>query len=241
MALIRNADVGQGLSDAIVLDLGDLERRGEHMRAVAKAEIKKMLAEGRAERERIVAGAHEAGHEAGYAEGKREGLEAGREAGTEQAHAEHERVLTSLEAAWRATLDGFERARADLLLEARQDVLRLALALAEKVVKRTVEVDEGVAAEQLAAILALVTAPTRLHVRIHPDDRAAVERALPRLTARLGGLEHIDLVEDASLSRGSCVAESAGGAAIDATIDGQLDRMVRALLPDGPAAERDAA
>jgi len=241
VALIRKADVTEGMSDAIVLDLGDLERRAEHMRELARAEVEKLLGEGRAERERIVAGAHEVGHEAGLVEGRREGLAAGREEGAQRAYDEHGEELGALESAWRETLDGFERARADLLLEARQDVLRLALRLAEKVVKRVVEIDENVAVEQLASILGLVTTPTRLHVRIHPDDRATVERALPRLTARIGGLDHVELIEDASLSRGSCVAESAGGAAIDATVEGQLDRLVRTLLPDRTAAERDAA
>ena len=42
-----------------------------------------------------------------------------------------------------------------------------------------------------------------------------------------------DLVTDATVGRGSCVARTLGGAAIDASVATQLDRLVRELMPDG--------
>jgi len=63
-----------------------------------------------------------------------------------------------------------------------------------------------------------------------PLDRGAIDEALPGLLARYSQAQHIEVVDDASLGRGSVVARLAGGE-IDATIGTQLVRLVEALVP----------
>src|SRR5690606_4694204 len=70
-----------------------------------------------------------------------------------------------------------------------------------------------------------------LVVAVHPEDAALAEEALPGVVARLRAGAHAELVEDAGLSRGSAVVRTPGGGAVDASIDAQVERMVRALLP----------
>lgn len=245
MALIKHAEARDLAREAIVLDLGDLARQGEQLRSRSKAEADAILANARAERDRLLAGAREEGRreglELGLAEGRRQGAEQGRA----EALAEAKASLDAMVAAWTSALGSFEGQRDAMLLEARRDVLRLALKIAEKVTKRAIRLDPAVVKDQLAAVLSLVTKPTGLTIAVHPDDLARARETLPALCERLARGSHVELVADASLAPGSCVARTAGGGEIDASIDGQLDRIVEALLPgeassQGEAGEGDA-
>jgi flagellar biosynthesis/type III secretory pathway protein FliH len=258
MALIRHATAKTLARDAMVLDLGDLTRQAEQIRARARAESELILAQARAERERIVAGAAEEGRVEGMARGLEEGRLEGHAAGRDAAMAEYSQALGALNESWSLALAEFERKREEMLAGARQDVLHLALRIGEMVTKRAIEARPEVVVDQLAAVLDVVLRPTGLVVAAHPDDLPLLQAALPALGARIQGSSHIRLVGDPSLERGSCVAgvhrtgtgeeEAQGGgegdgassvvpwsggrgSQIDASIATQLQRIVEALLP----------
>lgn len=233
MALIRQAEFAMAGRDAIVLDLGDLARQAERLREAARVEAEQMASQARAERERILSGAAEEGRRQGHEEGLSRGREEGMKAGREAALADARERLAALEASWTKALEAFDTERERMLQEARHDVLRLAVAVAEKVVKRSIVLHEATAVDQLAAALTLVSRATRLSVAVHPEDREPVREALPELLGRLASGAHVDLVDDAALHRGSCVIRTASGGEIDASIGSQLDRIVEVLLPGG--------
>jgi flagellar assembly protein FliH len=231
MAVIRQSEAQRVTRDAIVLDLGDLTRQADGLKARAKADAEAILTAAALDRQKLLAGARDEGLVKGLEEGRRQGTEEGRRQGIEAALAERRERLTALEASWGSALDEFTRERERMLLEARQDVLRLAVMMGEKITKRTLEVDPTVIAGQMEAVLALLARPTRLTIAIAPSDEALAREAMPGLIARFTAAQHIDLIVDASLAQGSCVARTSGGGTIDATIPAQLDRMVEALLP----------
>lgn len=231
MAVLRQGDAVRVADRAIVLDLGDLKRQGEAMRAHTQSQIGAMLAEAKAERERLITGASNEGRAQGLREGKELGLRQGADEGRKAALQEHRAALDAIEAAWKDALDRFIRERERLLSDARQDVVRLATLIASRVTKRCIELDPSVIEAQLAAVLAQLSRPTRLMMSIHPEDEPIARAALPGLLAALGNTEHVDLRTDDSVARGSCVATTPGGGVIDAGIEPQLDRMVEALLP----------
>jgi flagellar assembly protein FliH len=249
MALIRQANARDIARDAIVLDLSDVQRQAEFVVDGARRRAESIAAEARAERERILAGAADQGRQ----EGKAQGLAEGRKAGAEEARAtalqDFRARFDLLHKGWTAALSDFESRRDRILAEARVEVLRLAVMIAERVVKRSVELDPQIIAAQLDAVLALVIRPTELVVSINPDDRAAAEKSLPALLARFEAVRHVGLVDDPALVRGSCVAKTRGaadgatetstipGGEIDASIPTQLQRIVDVLLPPlAPAA-----
>lgn len=236
MALIKHANAKELTKGAIVLDLGDLRRQGEAIIQRAREQAAAIVREAEAERDRLVAGAAERG----YAEGLARGLEEGRARGREEGHAEAMEAARqhaeALCASWEAALAEFTERREAMLLEARMDVLRLAVLIAEKVTKRVVRIDPEVAAAQVESVLGLIARPTEVVLSINPEDRAVVERVLPGVMARLGTVRGVELRDDANLERGSCVArmrgnDGVGGGEIDASISTQLDRIVSALLP----------
>ncbi len=236
MAVIRQSQAHRIVQDAIVLDLGDLTRQGEQVRALAKEQADAILAKAQADRQRLLASGKDEGFAKGHAEGLAKGLEEGRKQGHDAALAERRQALDALLAGWSAAVEAFERDRDRLLQEARADVLRLAVMMGERITRRTVEVDPHVITAQLEAVLALLSQPTRLTISINPDDEALARESLPTLLARLSAAHHVDLRPDPALPRGSCTASTQGGGRIDASIPTQLDRMVAALLPaaEGP-------
>ncbi|MBX3357219.1 MAG: hypothetical protein KF745_02205 [Phycisphaeraceae bacterium] len=241
MALIKHSRAKEITREAIVLDLGDLARQGDQLVRAARLKAQEIIRQAESERDRLVAGARERGHAEGLAAGRAEGLTQGREQGRTESLAQWESQIRAATEAWSAAADSFLRQRDSMLHEARTDVVRLAVQIAEKVTKRTIELDPGVAAAQIAEVLALIVRPTAVVVAISPRDRGAVETALPGVIARFSSIIHAELVDDPQLSPGSCIVrmrgEQAGAASppggeVDATIELQLDRIVRALLPD---------
>lgn len=230
MAMIRRADVGQNARDAIVLNLGDVVREGQGVLTAARDQANKLLAEAKVERERLVAGAREEGYTAGVAQGLEKGLRDGLKSGEEKAIAEWTERLASVQAAWASALDGFAREKEQLMAAARVDVLRLALSISERVTRRTIATDPLVVQEQIARVLEMLSRPTRVKIRIHPEDEPACRTALPGLMQRFAAAEHVEVVGDASLPRGSCIVSSAGGE-LDASISTMLDRIARSVLP----------
>lgn len=233
MAMIRRADQNTAARDAIALDLGDLFQQGEAIKRAARDQAEAMLAAARAERDRLIASATVEGRAQGLARGLEEGRAKGAAEGKNLAHAEHRAALDAIEKAWSESLASFESQRDRLLTEARHDVLRLALLIAARITHRVVRAEDGVVADQLAAVLSVISRPTKLVIAIHPDDLARADEALPSLLQRFRNASSAELVTDPTLAPGSCIARAEGGASIDASIDTQLDRIAEALAPGG--------
>lgn len=233
MALIRSKQAAALVREAVVLDLGDLARQGEAIKKRAEAQADQILQKAREEARQLSQTAskqgHEQGHKAGLAQGHKEGLEAGRQ----EAFAKHAAALDALQKQWLEALNGFVEARQSLLAEARLDVLRLALAIAERVVFRTVEIDPTVIEDQMAEALGMLAKRSAVTIRVNPAELEQARTTLPELVSRMHQCEDASVLADESLTPGGCVLQ-AGMTTIDASIETQLDRIVATLLPDDP-------
>lgn len=234
MAVIRSRQAAALVREAVVLDLGDLARQGEAIRQRAVAQADQILREARDEARRIAQSAAEKGHAEGFKTGLAEGQRQGAETGRNEAFARHAAAIEALLKQWTEALGAFIESRKTLLTEARLDVLRLALAIAERVVFRTVEIDPGIIEDQMAEALSLLARRSALTIRLHPRDLELAQAVLPRLAEQMHQCEHAALAPDESITPGGCVVQ-AGSTTIDSTIETQLDRIVATLLPDDPA------
>lgn len=213
-----------------MLDLGDLGAQAEKIREQARQEAEAILADARREAERLAAASEAAAAERGHAEGLARGLEEGRAQGKQEALAQSQEQLAALTAAWTATADDWQQQRTAMQRDAREAVLDFALRVAEKVVHRVVDLDGDTATRQVEAALESVLSNYDVTIRIHPDDRATVEDALPKLVVHLGELPNITLTDDAAVGRGGC-ALSSGSGEVDATIATQIARIAELILP----------
>lgn len=232
MALIHAAQRREVVAGAVALDLADLTRQGEAIVARARAEGERIVAEARRERERLITGAAAEGHAQGLAQGLAEGRARGRDEGYAAALAERSEQLARLQRAWESALAEFTGRRDAMLLEAKQDVVRLAVRLAERVTRRIAEGDPGVIAAQVQAVLARVVRPTRLVIRLHPSREELARAALPRLLGAYARVEHVEIVADPDVPPDACIARTAAGGEIDASIGTQVERLARAILAE---------
>ncbi|MDY7109691.1 MAG: FliH/SctL family protein [Planctomycetota bacterium] len=231
MPLIKGANSARVVRHAVVLDLGDLNRQAEEIIDEARAEAGRIVADARAEAQSLIDGAAERGHAEGVERGLTEGRTRGEEEGRQSTSEEYRDRFNALSQSFTEALKRWEEQRRAMFLAAREDVLAFALAMGRKVIGRVIELDRTVIEDQLRESLALLSRPSMMTVVIHPDDRPLVEAVLPTLLAELTRCEHADIAEDASITPGGCVIRTGDGL-VDATIENQIDRIVRTLLPE---------
>ncbi len=174
-----------------------------------------------AERDRI----REAARKEGFELGRKEGVEAA-------ARAEHERVVREtapLSGLFEKAAAGLEARRAELLAAAERDLVRLAFAVASRVVKAEVRSSGGIAIENLRRAIELTARRQELRILIHPEDLAVIEAYLPELRRRYGDLGKVAFEAADSVGRGGAVVQSREGS-VDASLGVQLAEIERGLL-----------
>lgn len=155
-----------------------------------------------------------------FAKGYAQGEHAGMEAGSRRSDA----VLRRLG----ETLDELAALRRSLLQQSERQVVQLALAVARRILRREVEVDEELTVALARVALDRLGESGPATIRLHPDDFA---RAASR-GSEAWKSAHISVVADPSVTRGGCLVESPFGF-VDAGIDAQFQELARALLDDG--------
>lgn len=239
MAVIKRAQAENEAKSAIVLDLGDIAKQAELLRKQAQARADEIILDAEAKHEELIDTGYEQGERNGYAVGYREGFTKGEEEARQRTTIESRAELEKIEDSWIKALDDFADKRHHLLVEGKENVLRLALAIAERVIHRQISLDDRVVLSQVEHALKLVGRPTRATVLINPADGAMVRRALPTMSARFGAIEHVVCEEDESIARGGCKVVTSEGGEIDASIETQIQRIAQTLLP-GDRESRDA-
>lgn len=122
------------------------------------------------------------------------------------------------------SLSSIEQARAQLLAQTDRDLVRLSVAIAEKVLNRQVQVDPDALCGVARAALDRLGGKTALLVRVHPDDHAALSAQLAGLAAK-----GTRLVADGNLARGSLIVETEYGN-LDCSLSTQLEEIERGLV-----------
>jgi flagellar biosynthesis/type III secretory pathway protein FliH len=116
-----------------------------------------------------------------------------------------------------------EKRAASMLDELRQDLTRLGVMIAEKLLGEQLRVAPESVARIVAEVLKAAEPCRRVVLRVHPDDRLHVEPRLPEL--RQGcGIEQLVVESDPSISRGGCVLESVLG-----QVDGRLETQLATI------------
>jgi flagellar assembly protein FliH len=154
--------------------------------------------------------------------GRAEGLEAGHEQGLAEGRRRAEADLAKAREALASGLRALEERQSRFLADGRDAVLRLALAVARKVIHDEISpASRRVAARVVAAAVESARDATPLRVRVNPADQPRIEQA--------GGAEHLpELVADPAISSGGCIVETDCGW-IDATVESQWATVRSAL------------
>lgn len=120
-----------------------------------------------------------------------------------------------------SAIDQIEHIDLGTLHDFEQQVLALAVAIAEEIVGHEVRTGHEVAIASAARSLALTPDRGDVVLRVHPGDLGAVLEAIGDMGHRAGDIE---IVADGGVSPGGCIAV-AGPLRVDAQLDGVFERI----------------
>ena len=220
MVLIRSTTVpGQATSLAAA--------SAERARLAALDQEERLRGEGReqAEREALV--------HIKAAEQRARDAEARAEAGIAAARAAAEERLGRAAGALEQALENLAILERQVIEAAEGETVRLALAVASRILAREITADPAWMRELLAAALTDVPDRRKVVVRCAPTDAAAIRERLAATAAAVPGPERLEIAEDDSLQPGSLVL-SAGGTRLDASVHASWERTAAHLLAATP-------
>jgi flagellar assembly protein FliH len=106
--------------------------------------------------------------------------------------------------------------------EAEQDLVKLAISIARKILHRELSVDTTAILALVRVVLETIDAREVHRVRLHPVDAAVVEPML----AQIGAPQQMVISADGTLERGAAIFETTRGN-IDASVQAQLSEIER--------------
>jgi len=213
-----------------VFSLSDIEAEArrivEEARAQAAAIAQAALSKGQSELDTL--------KEQTRREATREGMDYGRKTGHEQAIAQARQQFASQQAdlvsALTKAVGDLAQAKDKLLAQAHADLVGLAIAIAEKVIKRTVELGPDVSQANVLEAIELVGAATDVTIAVNPGELKTLELLADRIAEQLGSHKHVRFAGDDSVGPGGCVIRTDLGR-VDSRLETQLQRIAAQLLP----------
>ena len=126
-----------------------------------------------------------------------------------------------------AAINEISSLRTGLLRSSEQDVVRLSLAIARRILGREATADPSLLLNLARAASAKLAGTGVISIEMHPTEFAAVSAGLDQNGP-------IRVVENADLPAGGCMVCSASGS-IDVSIEVQVQEIADALLTDEPS------
>ena len=182
--------------------------QADNKSALTSDELEKQIAQVNAKADARIAEARKAG----YAEGER------------AARTELQPVLQRLS----KSLEGLSEIRAQLRKQAEQDLVKLTIAIARRVLRGELTVDAEALQGIVVAALDKLQARDISRLRLHPEHAVAVRRQLES-----AGVRGIEVVADSSLAPGDLIFDTSRGT-FEASIESQLREIERGFTDTLP-------
>ena len=227
--VIKASDMTAGQMPAVPVNFADIDEEAARLTAAARDKARQIIASALEEAARIKAQARTDGAKEGRMEGLDKGRAEGILKGSAQAAAAVAEQSRTLNEALTKIVEHFEKEKKLLLNQARQDMVRLAFAIAGKVIRRETGVSPDIAARNVESAVELTANKTDVTIRLNPADLGAVQEFLPQLYRRFPEMKSVKAVADEAVSRGGCVLTTPSGS-VDADIRTQMEEIEKALF-----------
>lgn len=178
----------------------------------AKAQAEALVAKARREAEGVRIEAQRQGYEAGYQEGLCQGLE-----GARQARLQAVKVLKEA-----------RKQKKQVVMESEQEIIHLALHMAEKIIRKSVELDPGVVVSISAEALRRLCENQEYIIFAHPEDVALIREKKEELMTNLDHKATLRILPDEGIERGGCRVVTEDGELV-ATVSSQLQELEHVL------------
>lgn len=226
---ILKADAIRNLGTRVVFNYDDLTAQCEEKIALVRRQAEEILGQAEREAEEMRQAAHEEGYRAGYESGASKvdyiaNLKAEKFA-EEQFNS---KLRETLPVFLKATVELNEK-REKWLNQWETAAIRLAAAIAAKVLHNAVELRPELCQINAREALKLAAGKTQVSMRMNPEDLAVLGNRVDLLSSALNWTGNIPIIPDPSIGRGGCIVQTEHGE-IDARLDTQIDRIAQELL-----------
>jgi flagellar assembly protein FliH len=132
-----------------------------------------------------------------------------------------------------AAAESIEELQAKTVASAEVELVKLAVAVAERVLRRQIELDPTWMHQVVQEALRQIPDRRQVVLRLNPQDAGLAREHQRTLTANIPNLMRLEIVDDNSLDRGACVLESTG-TTLDASLISSAQRVGEELLQSAP-------
>lgn len=223
----------QGSASGAAFNFDDLHEKCRSLVAGARQQAQRLLDQARDQAHSI----RQAARDDGLAAGRQEGLvEAQARIEARAAELASQQVQATLNAALPAlekVVEELAAARDRWLSEWEVAAVRLAVCLAERIVRQELSRRPELAANVVREALQLATGHARVLLRLNPQDLALLQQGILPELARLVDAGEVQVLPDAAISRGGCMLESES-LVVDGRLELQLERLTCELLESAP-------
>jgi len=149
-----------------------------------------------------------------------EGLAAGKKEGSKALDEDAAQILK--------TVNDAVAEKNKMLKMARGEVLKLAIKIAEQILKSEISLNQAVCVNIVAEAISKITDKDRVIVRVNKMDAEFVKMNRDRLLKQMGDIKNFIIQEDSRIDQGGCIIETDLGY-IDATISTKLTSIEHAI------------
>lgn len=142
-----------------------------------------------------------------------------------------ERGLANVFKSLREGISAVTRLREKVLRESEDDLLKLSIMVARKIVQQEISHDPQILANIVAAAISGCTELDRINIRLNPEDYNLVASDRQPYFSGIGQHTHVALTPDDAILPGGCMVETVTGT-IDARIEVQLDEVYRRFVEE---------
>ncbi|MBN2063923.1 MAG: hypothetical protein JW745_03895 [Sedimentisphaerales bacterium] len=243
MTVVKARDL-QKDQKGVVFNFRDIAAEGQAMLDAARAESKRIIEQAKIQttknQEKIYKEAYEKGLELGRQKGYEDAFAPAEKKGYDQGYAtalaevknKFEDHIAEPLADLKRIIEYFETNKKQLIWQAEQSFVVLAVKLAEKVIRREIEVNPELICQSVRAALEVVAHTTNVVVKVSPCDVAIIEDLKGSLGDVLGRFENVSIKPDEAVEKGGCIVQTERGR-VDARIETQLARIARDILEPG--------
>lgn len=200
----------------VSFNLDDVTDKARRCLEDVRSEAAQIVAQARSESDQIRKQAEE--------EGRRHGMQLAEQLLSQRIEQQLAQSIPALNKA----IDAVQGARLEWLGHWEKNLLRLAQAIAAKVIRREVVQSPEITLQLVQESLDLASRSNRVKLRLNPRDRELLGEHLQQIVARMGRVAETEIIADADISVGGCKVTTEFGE-IDQQFETQLRRIAEEL------------
>jgi flagellar assembly protein FliH len=213
MATIIRHDDSTYRSRAATLNLDDLAAQASQCMAKVKGEAAEIVAQAKRQADAI----------------REQAAEEGAQAAIQAVDQMVGQKLAPTLAGLRQAADDLQAAKQEWLSHWESNVVRLALAIAGRIVRSEVRHRPEITLQLVREALELAAGSPDIRLHLHPEDYDAMKTQVAEVINAVSGLSDAEVTVDPGISRGGCRVETRFGT-IDQQFESQLKRMEEELM-----------